>query len=162
MDFEYLNPETTIFETAPDGTLRVTVPDKRCGLQVEAMRAFPLSHPEEYIVLRDGKNDEIGIVRSLREMPPAAAALLHEQLRRRYFLPRITAIYDIAERFGSSVWELETDRGRCTVTTKAMNEAVSEIEAGRYLITDVEGNRYEVRDLSDLDRDSRARFQGKY
>ncbi|MBV9470622.1 MAG: DUF1854 domain-containing protein, partial [Abitibacteriaceae bacterium] len=48
------------------------------------------------------------------------------------------------------------------VTTKAMNEAVAETASGRYLITDVEGNRYEVQSLESLDRDSRARFLGKY
>ena len=50
MDFNYLDPKATIIEQAPDGALRVTLMDNRCGLQVEAMRAFPLSHPEEYIV----------------------------------------------------------------------------------------------------------------
>ncbi|MBV9468697.1 MAG: DUF1854 domain-containing protein, partial [Abitibacteriaceae bacterium] len=124
MDFNYLDPHSTVFEIGPDGTLRVIVPDDRCGLRVDAFRAFPLSHPEEYIVLRDGNNKEIGALRDVKELPPQAASLVREQLRRRYFLPRVTAIYNITERFGSSVWELETDRGRCTVTTKAMNEAV--------------------------------------
>ena len=162
MESEFLDPKTTVFEMSPDGTLRVIVPEQRCGLRVEAMCAFPLSHPREYIVLRDGSEKEIGVVRNLEELPEASAVLVREQLHRRYFLPRITQIYSITERFGSSVWELETDRGRCSVTTKQMNEAVAEIESGRYIITDVEGNRYEVQSLNDLDRDSRARFQGKY
>ena len=162
MDFNYLDPATTIFETAPDGTLRVLVPDDRCGLRVDSHRAFPLSHPEEYIVLRDGAGTEIGLLRNLTDLPPAAATLVREQLQRRYFLPQVTGILDIAERFGSSVWELETDRGRCSVTTRQMNESVFEIDPGRFLITDVEGNRYEVKDLDALDEISRARFLGKY
>ena len=161
MDFNYLDPKTTIFAEAPDGTLRVVVPDDRCGTQVEAWRAFPLSYPDKEIVLRDGAGQEIGVVRDLKDVPEPAAALLHAQLRRRYFLPRVTAIHNVTERFGSSVWELQTDRGPRSVTTRQMNEAVTEVEPGRYIITDVEENRYEIKDLSALDASSRARFFGK-
>lgn len=161
MDSDYLDPNTTSFETAPDGTLRVSVAD-RCGLRVEALRAFPLSHPEAHIVLRDGGGKEIGVLRSLQDVQPEIRELLRDQLKRRYFLPRITGIEKVTERFGSSVWDLQTDRGSCTITTRQMNEAVFEIEPGRYIITDVEGNRYEIQSLAELDELSRARFQGKY
>lgn len=161
MDSDYLDPNTTVFETAPDGTLRVTVAD-RCGLRVEAIRAFPLSHPEAHIVLRDGGGKELGVLRHLQDVAPEIRELLSTQLQRRYFLPKIIGLDGITERFGSSVWDLQTDRGSCTVTTRQMNEAVFEIEPGRYIITDVEGNRYEIPSMADLDEDSRARFQGKY
>ena len=161
MEFDYLDPATTVFETAPDGTLRVTVPGDRCGLRVEVMRAFPLKHPEEQIVLRDGGGEEIGVLRDLKSLPENVREQLREQLRRRYFLPRVLAILDVKERFGSSQWELETDRGRRNVTTRVMHEAIFEIEPGRFLLTDVEENRYEIPDLNALDDDSRARFLGK-
>lgn len=160
MDFSYLDIGQTLFETAPDGTLRVVTTDK-CGMRCEALRAFPLTHPEEHIVLRDGAGKEIGVVRDLRELALPAQDLVREQLRRRYFLPVVTAIQAVTERFGSSVWDLETDRGPCSVTTRAMNEAVFEVEPNRFLITDVENNRYEIKNLAALDAPSRARFQGK-
>jgi hypothetical protein len=112
-------------------------------------------------VLRDGKNKEIGVVEKLADVPQPARTWLRDELFRRYFLPQVEVIHDITERFGTSVWDLATDRGRRTVTTNAMNEAVHEIEPGRFLITDVEGNRYEIKDLSALDPASRARFAGK-
>lgn len=161
MEITYLDPQTLQVESAPDGTLRVTVPGDRSGLRAEVLRALPLSHPEEQIVLRDGGNKELGILRDLRDLPAATADLLREALRRRYFLPRITRIMEVYERFGTSVWNVDTDRGAISVTTRAMNEAVHEVEAGRYLITDVENNRYEIKNLSELDADSRARFMGK-
>jgi hypothetical protein len=161
MDFSFLDPQTLTLETAPDGTLRAVVPNDRCGLQVEALRAFPLKFPDEYIVLRDGAGKELGVLRDLKSLPAPASTQLREQLRRRYFLPLITAIIAVTERFGSSIWELETDRGPRSITTRQMNEAVAEAEPGRYIITDVENNRYEIKDLSALDPDSRARFHGK-
>lgn len=161
MDFNFLDPKTTQFQTAPDGTLRVQVEGDRCGLRVEALRAFPLKHPEEYIVLRDGANKEIGILRSLQEWPADVSTLLREQLRRRYFLPQITGINSVTDRFGSSVWEVETDRGPRSLTTRQFNEAMFEVEPKRYLLTDIEGNRYEIKNLDELDEASRSRFLGK-
>jgi hypothetical protein len=37
------------------------------------------------------------------------------------------------------------DRGHREVATKPLHEAIFEIEPGRYLITDNESNRYEIR-----------------
>ena len=161
MEFEYLEPAKTRFETAPDGTLRVTVEGDCCATRVEARRAFPLKYPDEQIVLRDGGGREVGIVHRLGDLPAAARALLEAQLRRHYFLPQITAIHTVTERFGSSVWDVETDRGSRQISMGQINEAIAEVEPGRYLLTDVEGNRYEIKNLGDLDPDSRARFLGK-
>jgi len=162
MNFDYLDLNRTHFEQAPDGTLRVTLQDKLCALQVEARCAFALSHPEEQIVLRDGADKEVGVLQTLNEVPQPAQKWLREQLERRYFLPQITAIHDITERFGSLVWDVDTDRGRILVSTRQMHEAIYEIEPGRFLITDAEGNRYEIKNINTLDEKSRARFIGKY
>jgi len=162
MDFEYLDIATTHFERAPDGTLRVIVQDQKCAMRVDARYAFALSHPGEEIVLRDGAEKEVGVLRTLAEVPEPARQWLHDQLERRYFLPQITGIYNITERFGSSVWDLETDRGRVIVSTRQMHESIHELGNGRFLLTDAEGNRYEIKDFSVLDEDSRARFIGKY
>jgi hypothetical protein len=162
MNFDYLDLEKTHFERAPDGTLRVTIDGDRCALQVDARCAFPLSHPGQQIVLRDGADKEVGVLPSRSGVPQPARDWLREQLERRYFLPQITAIHGITEMFGSSVWDVETDRGHSFINTRQMNEAVYEMEPGRYLITDAEGNRYEIKNIRSLDEKSRARFMGKY
>lgn len=157
----YLDPKTTIFDTAPDGTMRVIVPGDRCSLQVQVLRAFPLSHSEEQIVLRDGANKEVGILRDLEGLPESAREIVRAQLHRRYFLPRVLKIHRVFERFGTTQWDLDTDRGRREVTTKPINDALFEMSPGRYFITDNENNRYEIQDLSALDESSRALFLGK-
>lgn len=162
MTFNYLDLAKTHFEHAPDGTLRVVIEGDRCGLRVEARRAFPLSHVREHISLSDGGGNEVGVLRSLDEVAQPARGWLEDELERRYFLPQITAIYEIVERFGSSVWDLQTDRGRITVSTRQMHESVHEVEPNRFLLTDAENNRYEIKDLRALDEKSQARFVGKY
>jgi diaminopimelate decarboxylase len=162
MNFDYLDLAKTHFEQAPDGTLRVTLEGVKCAMGVEARCAFALTYPEDHIVLRDGADKEVGVIQSLAQVPQPAQKWLRIQLERRYFLPQVTAIYGIVERFGSSVWDLDTDRGRVVVSTRQMHEALQEIEPGRFLITDAENNRYEIRNIKALDEKSRARFIGKY
>lgn len=161
MEFSYLDPAKTHVERAPDGTVRMMVEDDVCGMQVEAFRALPLSAPDDHIVLRDGGGREVGVLHHLSDLDDEAQALVREQLRRRYFMPQILAIIDVTERFGSTEWDVETDRGRRLVSMRQINEAITEITSGRYLLTDVEGNRYEIKDLAALDPESRARFFGK-
>lgn len=158
----YLNPQTLNLEAAPEGTLRLQIEDDRCGFNVEVLRAFPLSHPDENLVLRDGGGTELGVLETLQQLPEAAQKLANEQLARRYFLPKITKINSIFERFGSSIWDVETDRGPVTISSKPMNESLFEIAPRRYILRDLQENRYEIRDVSQLDEDSRARFAGKY
>jgi hypothetical protein len=162
LEFEYLDPARTIFEQAPDGTLRVTLEGQLCGLRVDVLRAFPLTHERDYIVVRDGCEKEIGMLRSLQEFPPEVREWLAEQLERRYFLPQVLAIHGILERFGSTIWDLDTDRGRVTVNTRQVHESVYEVEPHRFMITDAESNRYEIRDITRLDEKSRNRFMGLY
>ena len=162
MNFDYLDLAKTHFEQSPDGTLRVTLDGLKCAMGVEARCAFALTHPEQHIVLRDGADKEVGVIQNLAQVPQPAQGWLRNQLERRYFLPQVTAIHGIAERFGSSVWDLDTDRGRIVVSTRQMHEALQEIEPGRFLITDAENNRYEIKDIQALDEKSRARFIGKY
>jgi len=160
MQFDYLDPKQIKLELAPDGMVRALLPD-RCGMEVQVLRAFPLSHERQFITLRDGKNEELGMVESLDDLDSDSVALAEAELRRRYFLPKITGILAATERFGSSQWEVETDRGPRTLSTGVVNEAISEIAPGRYLITDSDGNRFEIPKLSELDIASRARFLGK-
>jgi hypothetical protein len=157
----YLDPQKLRLETAPDGTLRAEIEDECCGLRVDVLRAMPLSHPEEQIVLRDGAGKELGILENLAAVPEPGQSLLRTALENRYFLPKITHINSILERFGSSVWDVETDRGHVSITTKAMHEAVSELGPGRYMLRDTEENRYEIPNLAELDQASRERFVGK-
>ena len=70
-------------------------------------------------------------------------------------------IHKMTERFGSAIWDLETDRGRIAISTRQLNEAVRELGPRWFLIVDVEGNRYEIKDLNELPPESQAHFIGR-
>ncbi len=147
----YLDPKDLLIELAPDGTLRATLADQKCALRVEVLRAFPISGANRDLVLRDGGGKEIGILADLQNVESGQRQLLQDSLDNRYFLPKITKIYSIYERFGSAIWKVETDRGETEITTKALHEALYEVTPTRFMVRDTGDNRYEIADLSALD-----------
>lgn len=157
---EYLEASQIKIEVAPDQTLRALLPD-RCATNVQVLRALPLSEENEFIILRDGQNKEIGILESLEGLDSNSDELIQIALRKRYFLPKILKINDIFERFNSADWDVETDRGRITIQTRAIHESVIELGEGRVLLRDNEDNRFEIPNLEALDETSRGRFAGR-
>lgn len=125
------------------GAFRLTIPDECTYLKFSAHRSYPLSMPDKYISLRDGM-EEIGILKDLEQFDEETRTIVNEQLDKRYFVPKIKKITGTKERYGGMVWKVETDRGDKTLITKGLHEALSENSTGRYFITDVDGNRYEV------------------
>jgi hypothetical protein len=157
-----LTPDRLHLETAPDGTLRAQIEGDRCGINVQVLRAMPLSAPDELVVLRDGGGKELGLLEKLKDFDASTRQLLQDALENRYFLPKILKINSIYERFGSAQWEVETDRGPASISTKAMHEAIMEIGPNRYLLRDNEENRFEIPNINELDEASRMRFAGKF
>jgi hypothetical protein len=154
-DLRYLVPKKVRF-FRHGATLRLTIEAERSVLKVAVVRAFPLSHPHQYLSVRDGKNQEVGLLVDLTELDKESRRLVAEELERRYLVPVIRRVIRITERFGTVDWEVETDRGVCRFTTRGAREKVIQPSAGRYLLTDVDDNRYDVRDLAALDPASQA------
>ena len=50
---------------------------------------------------------------------------------------------------------METDRGKVTFLTRGLRDKVQEPRPGHLTLTDVEGNRFDIPDLADLDPESR-------
>ena len=157
----YLEPQNLRLEIAPDGTLRAQIEGERCAIRVEVLRAFPISNENENLILRDGGGKELGILRDFKGIEASQRQFLQDALENRYFLPKILKINLISERFGSAVWDIETDRGATSINTKAIHEAIYEITPSRFLLRDTEENRYEIADVNALDEASRERFLGK-
>jgi hypothetical protein len=138
--------------------LRMTVDGDRSYLRVTVVRAFPLSDPDRYWSVRDGAGAEIGLIGDPAGLAAADRALLDAQLRRRYFVPVITRIVSARERFGTVEWVMESDRGVCRFTTRNLRENVQRPAPGRIILNDVDGNRYDIRDVDALGRESQERL----
>lgn len=128
--------------------------------RIDAFRAFPLSAADAYVSLRDPDGGEIGMIESLDDLAPEQAALLRGELDRRYFTPRIERIRELKEEFGYSYWTVDTDAGRRRFTVQSGKNNVTAVGAGRLLIVDVDGNRFEVADYTGLDRSVLRTLEG--
>jgi hypothetical protein len=135
-------------------TLRLTVENDRTYLQVGVLRAFPLSDPNQFLSIRDSENKEIGLIVNPADLNIEYRKLVKEDLERRYLVPVVRRITAAKERFGTVDWTMDTDRGACRFTTRNLRENVQRPAPGRIIVNDVDGNRYDIRNLDDLDRDS--------
>ncbi len=136
--------------------LRLILGEECCYLKVNVVRAFPLSHPLRYLSLRDGDNKEIGLLLKTDDLPDDGARLVEEELERRYLAPVIRRVTALKERFGTVDWEVDTDRGPRSFTTRNLRDSVVRPSPGRYILSDVDGNRYDVEDLPALDAASQS------
>lgn len=116
------------------------------------VRMFPFTDPDRYISVRewDEKGREIGIIDNLGDYSAEAVALLNGQLALRYFTPVITAVHSAKAKHGFANFDVETDRGRVRFSIRAGGDSVARLSDNRVIFTDVNGNRFEVRDLSAL------------
>ena len=120
--------------------------------RINAYRTFPLSAADRYLSLRDGDGNEIGLLESLADLPREQAALLHQELERRYFTPAIERVRSVKEEFGYSYWLVDTDAGARRFTVQSGKNNVTVVDERRLLIVDVDGNRFTVADYARLDR----------
>jgi Domain of unknown function (DUF1854) len=121
---------------------------------VEPVRAFPITHPTQWISLCDAEGREILSLESLAELAPAVRQTLEDELSLREFIPVIKRIESVSVDSFPSDWEVATDRGptRFTVDTE---EDVRRLGPSRVMITDARRLRYQVPDVGALDTRSR-------
>lgn len=143
--------EIKLFRTGD--ALRMTIEGDRSCLRVVPFYAFPHSVRDRYISLRDMDGYELGIIRSLGDLDKDTRKLLEEELRKRYVTPVILEIKSISDRFDIVQWEVETDRGPKTFVTHGLYDSLKETADG-LIVTDMENNRYEIHDRSQLDSPS--------
>lgn len=117
-------------------------------------RAFPFDDPYEYISVLDKDQNEIGIIGDLRNIEPNMRKLIEEELERKYYTPTIKAIKQIKERYGFSHWKVETDIGPMQFTVQDTYRSIIRVTSTRLFVVDMNGNRYEIPDIHELDRKS--------
>jgi hypothetical protein len=145
------------------GQLCATLDDGTVVDEVLVFRTCPISDPSRYISIRVGatptRQREIGLIRNLNALPPEQRRLLAEELAKRYFIHLVARIRTIRDELGYLYWECDTDKGtRQFATPRWDQRSVYTGANGCRVITDVDGSRYEIPDLDELDATSRALF----
>lgn len=121
---------------------------------VIAVRAFPISAPDEGVSLVDAEGRELAWVARLAELPEAARELLGQALAAREFMPLIRRIRSVSGFVTPCTWHVSTDRGDTRFVLPG-EEAIRRLSRTTLLIADNHGIHYLVRDVETLDRHSR-------
>ncbi len=153
VNITYMGAKDSKFQKTEGGLLSLEFNGKVYE-RVSINRAFPFSLTDEYICVKDKDGKEIGIIKSLLDVDEKTQAIIKEELQWVYFCPEIKRIIWIKEEFGYSYWNVETDRGVKRFTVRGTNECVVPVTETQVLITDMDGNRYEIADIRELDQKS--------
>jgi len=154
-----LNTNEITFEQAENSFLRLKMKNGEIFEKVECTPLFPLSKPDNYISVSYPKEkgvEEIGIIKSLKDLPADQRTLVENEIQFRYFSPYITNIRKITSKYGVDQWEVMTDRGEKTFFVQDTKENVMIQENGLIIITDIDKCRFQIRDYRLLP--TKARF----
>lgn len=121
---------------------------------VTPVRAFPIAAPDEGLSLVNYEGHEVGWVERTADLPPAIGQLIEEELASREFVPEIEKINEVSSFACPSIWQIVTNRGTTQLTLKG-EEDIRRLSQTRLLIADSNGIEFLVRDLTQLDPNSR-------
>ncbi|MBT5872702.1 MAG: DUF1854 domain-containing protein [Candidatus Latescibacteria bacterium] len=151
----FLNPEDLKLDRGDHGFPYLSEADKLWG-PVRVYRAFPLSDENKFISFFDLEETYIGMVETLNGLEEKTRTILEEELSWRYFTPQITRLDRAENSAGRTLIEGMTDRGAVSISFNGIREHIVEVSPDRFIISDAHGNRFEIKDLQNLDRRSRG------
>jgi len=127
---------------------------------VVLQRAFPLSKPMEYISVKTSAvhkdmSNELGIIRDIRLLSDENRTHVEKELADRYFVPIITKIETLKDDFGHVYMDVITDAGKRSIAVPNSPANFIKLGGNRLLLIDFDGNRYEIPEISALDRKSK-------
>jgi hypothetical protein len=150
-----LDPKRVRLFRDATGLLRMTIEGDRSYLDVKLAYAFPVTDPDHFIGVLDGKDRSIGMLDNLDALDATSRPLACEVLRQRYFIPEILRLKDLREEFGVVYFHVETDRGPRQFVVRGLRDSIEILDNGGMLIADTDGNRYGIRKWQALDARSR-------
>ena len=136
------------------GRLVLSTADGERHVGVTPVRAFTIAAPDEGLALISPDGREIAWADRLADLPGETRRLIEEDLASREFVPDIEQLLSVSSFACPSAWQVRTNRGNTTLTLKG-EEDIRRLSATRLLIADKNGIEYLIRDLSQLDRNSR-------
>jgi hypothetical protein len=155
-DLQFLDPRQIRVRRNERQKLVVTL---GCGVEtlegIRPIRAFPLTSPDRQIVLLDVEDNELGVIRDLKALDRETREAIEAELEIAYLVTRVQEIRSVLSRFGVTTWDLETDRGPRVAHVKERSD-IRPMPDGRIILTDVDGVKYEIPPLDELDERSRS------
>lgn len=135
-----------------DGTLELKS-GARTFRKVRIKLGRPLYKPDDFASVI-GEKGEVALLVNLAGMKSAARAVLEEHRVRHDLTTKVLKVHSISHQFGAAFWDVETEKGARQFVIRGTSEHVRWLDDDRLLITDVNGNRFEIPAMSRLDKRS--------
>ena len=148
----FITKENAVFERTAGGFISMKI-EEEFYPRIQIYHAFPFTDPDSYISIREPneKAKEIGVIKNLhQDISKESREMLEEQLRLRYFTPVIEKIINIKDEYGFAYFDVLTNHGACRFTIHMGGGSVVHLSDTRLLITDLDGNRFEIPDVTKL------------
>ena len=147
--------------------VRVTLPVQDAGAVVELhgeapirnvqfRQMLPLSDPNAFIAIQGADKKEIGVLKTLEGLDPESKSVVERMLDRQYFTPKVIKIVSLKPEGGMWHFILETSRGPAEYYVRNWRDSAHEISANRWLVHSVDGQRFEIPKVDDLDEHSQS------
>lgn len=157
--FDLLTPENAVFSRTENGILQIRLQNGNYDGRAYLSLNFPFQTKEKYISVLDEEKNEIGMISSVSDFDEAVQEILREEIRMKYFAPKILKITKLTERFGFSYWDCETDLGPLSFAVKDTYRSMIRVSDDRIFIVDSDGCRYEIESLKALDKKSYSKLE---
>ena len=151
-----------VLRAGKHGTIELELTDGTLHRGVFAVNLFPATNPSDFVSLRiwdrEGREQELGILRRLDEWDADAKSLIREALDRRYYLQTISAVDDIRVQLGNLNFAVQTPNGPRRFTMRWAQSQVQDFGERGKILLDLDDNRYIVPDVEALPPKERETF----
>ena len=122
---------------------------------LEPKRLFPYTDPDHYVTLIADSKKEKAVIRDVAELSQESRAAILGCFAEIYMIPNITKVYYCDTSFGALTFKVDTDRGGpITFRIRNSNSDIKMLSDVRMVIRDSDDNRYEIPDVTKLDKKS--------
>lgn len=145
-----------------DEQLQIGLRNKSDGSVVTGLRLalmFPITDRTSYIQFFDDQGQEVGILQDVNQLDKQSRTIVLSEIAKTYFIPEITRIIDISTELGADVWQVETNKGLRKFEVVGKRRNIRYITADHVMIKDLDGNRYEIPKVMNLDSSSKRLLQ---
>jgi len=123
---------------------------------VTPRRVFPLSGKADFVSFIGEGDKEVVLLSHPNRLDTDSRSCLAKALGRMYYTPKILRVDEISEAMGVGQWKVLTDHGYAVFEVAERNRHIRTFPNGRYVISDVDGNRFEIENVDQLDAKSRS------
>lgn len=154
LKIEFLKPENCVFSFNENGFLIMTLGGELKG-RVKLIRTYPYSLTDEYICVHDLDDNEIGIIRDLKELDKNSKESAEKELQNRYYCPTVTAVKSVKERMGHFYFQTVVDGKEKNFTVRDITRNMRFASDDTLLIFDMDGNRYIIPEFEKIESKSK-------